>query len=265
MISSSAHPAARCSSLISRALLGLWLWSSSIIVTAEPLSIAVASNFRLPLIELLQEGLGAGDDDFRLNAAASGLLFAQIQQGARYHLFFSADGARPERLMQLGVGIPGSLRPYAIGQLVLWLPNRQLAWDDALEAFRGLIAIANPLHAPYGAAAETLVANGWLPDRKDVVFAANVGIAFQYAEQGVVEGAFISKTQALFARLPEQDLLTIDPRLYPVIEQKRVVLAIHPLGEQLLAYLDSSQGADHLRRLGYQPPTLPSIGNLHER
>ena len=255
MILSSVHPAAKCSSLILRALLGLWLWLSSSIVTAEPLSVAVASNFRLPLIELLREGLGADDNDFHLNAAASGLLFAQIQQGARYHLFFSADGARPERLAQLGIALPGSLRSYAMGQLVLWVPNRRLAWTDALEAFRGLIAIANPVHAPYGAAAETLVANGWLPHRKDVVFAANVGIAFQYAEQGGVEGAFISKTQAIFADLPEQDLLTIDPRLYPVIEQKRVVLAIHPLGEKLLAYLESGKGADHLRRLGYEPPT----------
>lgn len=250
----SAHLAARCSTRISRVVLTLWLWSGSILAAEEPLSIAVASNFRLPLVELLKEGVGADDDDFYLNSAASGLLFAQIKQGARYHLFFSADAERPTQLTQLGIARPGSLKTYAIGQLVLWMPERSQAWPETLDGFQGLIAIANPLHAPYGGAAQRLLSKGWLPQHKDVVFAANVGIAFQYAQQRVVDAAFISKTQALLAGLPEQDLLTIDVALYPLIEQKRVVLAHHPLGEQLLTYLDTPEGADHLVRLGYLTP-----------
>src|SRR6185437_10163025 len=86
-------------------------------------------------------------------------LTAAIENGAPYDLFFSADVEYARRLSAAGVADPATLYVYAVGRLVLWVPN-----GSPLNVQRGMevltdpqvhkIAIANPQHAPYGRAAE---------------------------------------------------------------------------------------------------------------
>ena len=109
----SARPAARSNNKAVR-LLFIALLSVAATAKSEPLSIAVASNFRFTLEALLSEGIKAEPATYRISAAASGLLYAQIVNGARFHLFFSADEARPKRLMQdaLIVSAQGKRTPW---------------------------------------------------------------------------------------------------------------------------------------------------------
>src|SRR5271169_2606762 len=94
----------------------------------------------------------------RLTYGSSGNFFSQIRNGAPFDLFFSADVSFPEKLEAAGLTEPGSIYEYAKGEIVIWVPN-----SSKLDLSKGLevlldpgirkIAIANPLHAPYGAAA----------------------------------------------------------------------------------------------------------------
>src|SRR5438270_9727306 len=87
---------------------------------------------------------------------SSGNFFAQIQNGAPYDLFFSADRDYARKLQD--AGLADNLTDYAEGAIVLWARK-----DSKLDLSRGFellkdptikkIAIANPIHAPYGRAA----------------------------------------------------------------------------------------------------------------
>src|SRR6185436_17344799 len=89
---------------------------------------------------------------------SSGNFFAQMQNGAPFDVFLSADIDYPKRLERAGLTERGSLYEYARGHLVLWTRT-----DSGIDIRRGLaaladarvrrIAVANPEHAPYGRAA----------------------------------------------------------------------------------------------------------------
>src|SRR5579862_7723932 len=95
----------------------------------------------------------------RLSFGSSGNFLTQIENGAPFDVFFSADIAWPNKLESEGLAAPGSTYLYAVGRLVLWARNDSHV--DVSKGFAALrdpavkkIAIANPAHAPYGRAAE---------------------------------------------------------------------------------------------------------------
>jgi molybdate transport system substrate-binding protein len=102
---------------------------------------------------------------------SSGKLYAQLTQGLRADLFFSAEDLYPKLLEEKGLAEPGTRKPYALGRVVIWLDQRLglRPEPDALKNPRiTQLAIANPLHAPYGRAAVTLLEHyGLLKRRKD--------------------------------------------------------------------------------------------------
>lgn len=102
---------------------------------------------------------------------SSGKLYAQLTQGLEADLFFSADKAYPELLERKGLAEPGTRKPYALGRVVLWV-DRKLGLKPGPEALKDprvtQLALANPVHAPYGRAAVTLLEHLGLLKRKDV-------------------------------------------------------------------------------------------------
>src|SRR5690606_1718691 len=83
---------------------------------------------------------------------SSGKLFEQILNGAPFHVYFSADIEYPKRLRDHK--LTGSeVYTYGFGRLVLWSTKfdpRTTGIDLLRNADVKKIAIANPLHAPYG-------------------------------------------------------------------------------------------------------------------
>jgi molybdate transport system substrate-binding protein len=102
---------------------------------------------------------------------SSGKLYAQLTQGLRADLFFSAEDLYPKLLEEKGLAEPGTRKPYALGRVVIWL-DRRLGLRPEPDALKNpritQLAIANPVHAPYGRAAVTLLEHyGLLKRRKD--------------------------------------------------------------------------------------------------
>ncbi|MGI9388309.1 MAG: molybdate ABC transporter substrate-binding protein, partial [Methyloligellaceae bacterium] len=132
----------------------------------------------------------------------SGNIARQILQGAPFDVFLSADVRYTTKVADAGL-TEGKGTPYALGRLVLFAPaGSPLTVDPALEGLRRRIgngslkrlAIANPVHAPYGRAArEVLDHHGfWEKVEKRIVLGENISQAAQFALSGSVEGGILS-------------------------------------------------------------------------
>jgi hypothetical protein len=95
----------------------------------------------------------------KLSFGSSGMLTQEIQNGAPFDVFLSADMDYPRQLVATGAADPNSLLQYAVGKLVLWVPSdsrldlQHQGMNVLLDPAVKKIAIANPQHAPYGRAA----------------------------------------------------------------------------------------------------------------
>ena len=87
---------------------------------AETLTIAVASNFSRPALELASRYEETTGLPVRITTGSTGKLYAQISNGAPFDILLAADSARPALLERSGLGVAGSRFTYAIGGLVLW-------------------------------------------------------------------------------------------------------------------------------------------------
>jgi len=183
----------RLGKIIQLSLILLSLLISSVSWSKERLNIAVASNFRAPLVELIT--LFNVDDQFdiRISSAASGVLARQIEHGAPFDLFFSADAQHTQHLYN-GQLIEAPFH-YASGQLVIIANKPELTHPDNLKAV-SRIAIANPDIAPYGrAASESIKALRLKPKR--IIHAPSVAQAYQivhlaHADAAIVAASLIS-------------------------------------------------------------------------
>lgn len=106
-----------------------------------------------------------------LTFGSSGKFYTQLTQGLEADLFFSADRIYPKLLEEKGLAEPGTAKLYATGRMVIWL-DRKLGLEPSPEALKDpritRLAIANPVHAPYGRAAVTLLEHyGLLRRRAD--------------------------------------------------------------------------------------------------
>ena len=130
---------------------------------------------------------------------SSGSMHAQLRQRAPYDVYLAANVDYPRDLVSQGIGSDGDLFTYAVGRIVLWVPNRStLAIERAgLSALVGAarIAIANPRHAPYGKAAEAALrsAGVWSSVSRKLALGQNVAQAAQFLQSGAADAGIIAK------------------------------------------------------------------------
>ncbi len=161
---------------------------------AEDIVVAVASNMSFAIQEIIEDFEAGTGHTVRLSLGSSGNFFAQIQNGAPFDVYLSADITYPEQLAGTGLTEPGTLFPYAVGRLALWVRNESEVdvlslGVEALSQSEGRISIANPRHAPYGRAAEDALRYYRLWDRVSdrLVLGENAGQAAQFAQSGAAE------------------------------------------------------------------------------
>ena len=182
------------------AAMTLWLvFSSGTTYAADTLTIAAASNLTYVMPSLV-EAFEASNKDLKVRASLSstGNLYSQIRNGAPFDLFLAADEERPKRLFAEGF-TEGEPFTYAIGGLVLWSREK-------LNVVEGLyllsspeikrIALANPDHAPYGAATrEALIDAGlWSVLKDKFIYGENVGQAAQFVQSGAAQAGFMAES-----------------------------------------------------------------------
>ena len=161
--------------------------------------VAVASNFKPAMDALESDFERRTGHEIIVSAGATGKIHAQIVNGAPFDVFLAADQARPRRLEEDGVAVPGSRFTYAVGRLVLWAPAGDADPERLRRGSYRRLAMANPKLAPYGAAAmETLSAIGLDEgERGRWVFGENIGQAFAFVRTGNADLGFVALSQIM--------------------------------------------------------------------
>lgn len=227
---------------------------------AEPIRVAVATNFTHAMQDLKQQFEQQGGGEVDLVFGSTGKIYAQIINGAPYDAFFAADAARPERLEQEKRIQPGSRFSYAYGKLVLWSPAPALVDSNAsvLETgqFRHL-AIANPRLAPYGLAAEQVLKSRqvWQQLQHKIVRGENIGQTYQYVKTGNAELGFMALSQ--LKAQPDNDAGSqwlVPAELHQPIEQQAVQLTDRAAVIAFMAFVKSDTARQLIERYGYQVP-----------
>jgi len=136
-----------------RTLLSLIVVLVSSSVTAAQVKVAVAANFTAPMREIAARFAETTGHKALISYGSTGKLYAQILNGAPFHVFLAADRERPKLVHEAGMSYPP--KTYAIGKLALWSHDPDMIDDSAVLSsgkFKRL-AIANPKTAPYGSGA----------------------------------------------------------------------------------------------------------------
>jgi molybdate transport system substrate-binding protein len=221
--------------------------------------IAGAADSRFAMDEIAAEFQKAHPEAaVKTSYGSSGPFTSQIENGAPFDVFCSADTGYPRKLVEEGLALPGSEFVYAIGRIVVWVPASspiQVTGADALRdpAVRH-IAIANPLLAPYGKAAEAALRSLGLYDQvKDkLVYGENVSQALQYVETGAADIGIVSHSLVKGGRSWE-----VPPDSYPKMEQGGIIVKSSrnaALAKEFRAFLLGEQGRSILKRYGFYLP-----------
>jgi molybdate transport system substrate-binding protein len=163
---------------------------------AADLIVAGASDLS-PLTSNLERGFDkVAHQKIRFSLASSGSLAQQIENGAPFDVFLSADERLVKELVASGHLEPHILT-YAMGRLGLWSKDGSVRSFEDLKKPQVLhLAIANPDHAPYGVAArKALETQGlWREIQPKIVYGENVRQAMQFAESGNADAVITSWT-----------------------------------------------------------------------
>jgi molybdate transport system substrate-binding protein len=233
--------------------------------------IAAAADLRLALTETARAFEQETGRKVDLVFGSSGSFFRQLQQGAPYEMFLSADEDYVLDLAKAG-RTRDTGRLYAVGRIVLIAPKGSpLAVDPGLEGLRRALArgeitrfaIANPDHAPYGRRArEALERAGLWEDLKGrLVLGENVAQALQFATEGGAQGGIVAASLVQGSPLAgtvTQALIPAD-RHQPLRQRMVLMQDAGETAQRFFAYLDTPPARAIFRRHGFAPPGGPAL------
>lgn len=235
--------------------------------SSEVPRIAAASDLRLALTEVAAAFEQETGQKVELVFGSSGNFYQQLQQGAPFQMFLSADEdyvlalAREGRTADRGV-------LYAIGRLVVIAPKGSpLTVDSRLEGLRTALrrgrisrfAIANPEHAPYGARAEEALRHArlWAPVREKLVLGENVSQAVQFAIAGGAQGGIVAYSLVLDPAVAARaDHALIPASWHKPLRQRMVLMKdAGAVARGFYAYMQQPAARRILERYGFALPT----------
>jgi molybdate transport system substrate-binding protein len=202
------------------------------ICRAQEITVAAAADLQFVLTELAGRFQKETGKTVKLTFGSSGNFFTQIQNGAPFDVFFSANVDYARKLEAAGLAEPGTLYKYATGKIVIWVPK-----DSKLDMSAGLtalanpavkkIAIANPQHAPYGQAAVAALRKEGVYDKvaDRFVLGENISQTASFVVAGAADVGIVALSLALSPTMKDKGrYVEIPAGDYPAIEQACVVL-----------------------------------------
>jgi len=230
--------------------------------SAQSLTVAAASDLQPVLPEIAKRFERETKIHVTTSFGSSGNFFAQIQNGAPFDLFLSADVEYPGRLEDSGHAVKGSRTEYAMGRIVLWTKK-----DSGVNVSMGFgirasprvrrIAIANPEHAPYGRAAVAAIEHEALYQelKSKLVLGENVSQAAQFVQSGNADAGIVALSLALSPPMKSSGTMyQIPADWYRPIIQAGVILEISrqkAAAKQFLDFLGRPEIARLLEQGGF--------------
>jgi molybdate transport system substrate-binding protein len=228
---------------------------------AEEIHAAVASNFTAPMKDIAKQYEEESGNKVILSFGSSGKFFAQIQNGAPFQIFLSADENKPDALEKAGLVVTNTRFTYAIGALALWSANPDFIYNNDARLRSGdfnKLALANPKLAPYGVAAtEVLKGLGLTESTKSKwVMGENISQTYQFASTGNTDLGFVALSQIMSkGRIEKGSSWIIPSDQYSPIRQDAVLLKNaenNTAAKGLLDYLRSAKARNIIHSYGYK-------------
>jgi molybdate transport system substrate-binding protein len=230
---------------------------------AEKITIAAAADLKFAMTEIVS-GFKKNHpgDVVEVVYGSSGKFQTQIQQGAPYDLFFSADITLPRELYKQGQAASDAI-PYAVGRLVLWsatLDASKMTLASLADARITRLAIANPKHAPYGQRAEEALraAGLWEKLQAKLVFGENIAQTAQYVQTGNAQAGIIALSLATSPELAKKGGYYLIPdSLHQPLEQGFIITRLgagKPLARKFAGYLGLKETRTIMLKYGFALP-----------
>ena len=235
----------------------------SSLCTGQEITVAAAADLQFAMQDVAARFQKQTGKTVKLIYGSSGNFSQQIQNGAPFDMFFSANQDYPKQLEAAGLTEPGSYYRYGQGKIVIWVPQ-----DSKLNLNSGLkvlgdasvkkIAVANPEHAPYGQAAVAAMKRAGVYEqaKAKLVLGENISQAASFVVSGAADAGIVALSLALSPNMKGKgryaEIATSD---YPAIEQACVILRTSKNKEsakEFLSFVKSQEVAEVLRQYGFE-------------
>ncbi len=241
---------------LSSYLLTIFLISSSFSKAQPALTVAAASDLSALGLDLRQ-GFCKADKkcDIRFVNSSSSMLSQQIENGAPFDVFLSANAEYADRLARSGKLLPSSVRVYAVGRVgVLWRDGKKHPLRELAAPPIKFVALPNPKLAPYGVAAQQALeyAGLWTMVQPKVVYGENVRQALQLLESGNADAVLTADSL-----LQGKNAEVVPEEWHQPVLQKAGLVTASPNREEARRFLDflvSAEGQAVFARYGFSPP-----------
>jgi len=243
----------------------IFLGLSGGLCAAQEITVAAAADLQFVMQEVGARFKSATGKSVKLIYGSSGNFTQQLQNGAPFDMFFSANLDYPKELEAAGLTEPGTFYQYAIGKIVVWVPN-----DSKLDVSLGLrallnpslkkIAIANPQHAPYGKAAVAAMQkeNIYEQVKDKFVLGENISQAAAFVASGSADVGIVALSLALSPNMKDKGRYAEVPAAdYPAIEQGCVIMGSSKnksVAQQFLKFIQSSPITELFQKYGFAIP-----------
>jgi len=230
--------------------------------------VAAAADLKFALTDVAERFKRDTGRTVTLTFGSSGNFAQQLEQGAPFELFLSADESFVFRLADKGLTLDRGVL-YAVGRVVLFAPHGSvLQVDSGLEDLKAALAdgrikrfaIANPEHAPYGRAARAALQHAglWSAIEPRLVYGENASQATQFAASGSSQGGIVplslSKANAI-AKLGNFALIPAEWHAGEPLRQRMVLVkAAGDTAHAFYDYLQKPAAREVLIRYGFVPP-----------
>lgn len=235
--------------------------------SGQEITVAAAADLQPAMQDMAARFEKETGKTVKLIYGSSGNFFQQIQNGAPFDIFFSANLDYPRRLEAAGLTAPGSYYQYAKGKIVIWVPREsKIDLSSGMQALLApsvkKVAIANPEHAPYGQAAVAAMRKQNVYDRlKDkFVLGENISQTASFVVSGSADAGIVALSLALSPNMKDKGrYVAVPDGDYPPIEQACVILGRSKdkeTAQQFLSFLRTAAAGELLRRYGFDVPTV---------
>lgn len=232
-------------------------------LSADEVQVAVASNFSKPLETLATAFKASSGHELKISAGATGKLYAQIENGAPFDVFLSADSKTPKKLVEAQLAVADSQFTYALGKLVLWSSTKDTVDAQGAVLQKGEfkhLAMANPKTAPYGAAALEVLDHLGLTQTlaAKLVQGENISQTYDFVSTSNAELGFVAWAQVVQnGILKEGSVWQVPESLYQPIQQDAVLLTKgknNTAAQALLAFFKTPAAQKIITDAGYALP-----------
>jgi molybdate transport system substrate-binding protein len=227
----------------------------------EKILVAAASDLKFALDSVIVQFNQSQKGRVEVTYGSSGKLSEQIANGAPFDIFFSADVSYPEKLKQNGKAA-SDIYNYGKGQIVVWsnkIDPTKAGMKSLLDPSVKKIAVANPLHAPYGKRAVESIEYYKLSVKDKLVYGENISQTAQFISTGAADIGIIALSLALSPNMKRENgkYFVIPENSHQPLTQGAVITTHggnKKLATEFFAYIKSDPAKAVLKHFGFSQP-----------